>query len=238
MSSLSVREARAQLKFSRLAHFTPARNIWHIAEDGAIRSSKDLADNAPEYFDPTDRERFDRHPEMVCCSFEYPNGYYLAQARNKPEYANYRDWICLLLDPALVERPGALFCGWNAARGSGAYLLEGGAALLDCFANPSKPGGYSRGSRHHPGAASDLQAEVLVPGPIELPRIQAVVVPNTETALNLYGVLHRQNLGPHRFRWAVAPVFFTRDRLSQRIRFGGTIEETEWTPPADLEVPS
>lgn len=106
IDAIAVSQALDQLGVTRLAHFTPSKNLPHILRDGMIRSSKDLAENAPEYFSPTDRERFDQHPDKVCCSFQYPNGYYLAKARGKTEFSNYPDWVCLLLDIQLAERPG------------------------------------------------------------------------------------------------------------------------------------
>ena len=233
MSEPTVAEAFSRLHVTRLAHFIPARNIWHIMQDGQIRSSKDLAENAPEYFSPTDRQRFDNHPNQVCCSFEYPNGYYLAQAKANPEYLNYPEWICLLLDADLILRDGTEFCGCNAAKGGGSYIAAGGQAVLDCFANPSRPGGWRRGTRHHPGAASDLQAEALVPGPISLSHLRGIVVRSAEVAQEQYGVLDRFGFEPDRYRWIVAPVFFDKMTLSQRVRFGGVIEETVWTPAFD-----
>lgn len=233
MTSISVADALSRLKVTRLAHFTPARNLWHIIEDGEIRSSKDLAERAPEYFSPTDRERFDRHPDKVCCSFEYPNGYYLAQAKASTEYRNYPEWVCLFLDVELLLTPGTLFCGCNAARAGGAYAFASGQALLGCYANPSRPSGWSRGGRHHPGAASDLQAEALVPGPIPLSHLRGIVVRSEELAQELYGDLDRHGLAPGRYRWIVAPVLFDKFTLSNRVRYGGVIEETVWTPAAD-----
>jgi hypothetical protein len=206
--------------------------MWHILEDGQIRSSKDLAENASEYFDPTDILRLDRHPDKVCCSFQYPNGYYLSQARRKPEVINYPGWVCLLLDPELLLRPGTQFCGCNAARHNGIHVHQGGRALLDCFAPTATPDTrWSRGKAHHPGAATDLQAEALVPGPVDLSYLRGIVLPSEAEARSLYGVLARYNFEPERFHWIVAPVFFDRDRLQSRVRFGGEIPETDWAPP-------
>src|SRR4051812_4653847 len=129
--TISVADARSRLPFTRLAHFTPALNLLPILRDGSIRSSKDLADNTPESFTPTDHARLDEHPDHLCCSFEYPNVYYLRQARQKAHLRNYPDWVCLLIDPALITQPDTLFCGCNAARGYGAHIREGGEALLD-----------------------------------------------------------------------------------------------------------
>lgn len=194
-----------------------------------LRSSKDLAANAPEYFTPTDLERFDRHPDKLSCSFEFPNGYYLAKAKQKVKFANFPDWVCLLLDRELVERDGTLFCPCNAATGSGVHASPSATALLACFNKVSVPNGWTRGANHHPGAATDLQAEVLVPGPVELSYLVAIVVPSVAAAINEFGRLALLGLSPQTHKWSVAPKFFDRDALSSAIRFGGTINESEWT---------
>jgi hypothetical protein len=230
MTSTSVRAVLLGLPVTRLAHFTPARNLPHILEDGMIRSSKDLADNAPESFSPTDRARYDAHPGHVCCSFEYPNVYYLRQARQKPEYANYPDWVCLLLDRKIIERDDTLFSGCNAARAGGAHLQPGGDALAGLWDNPSRPQGWSRGNRHHPAVPTDIQSEALVPGPILLSDVHAIVVEDAATAADLYGTLARWGRGPERLRWKVAPAFFDVNGLVGKLRNGGTIEERDWTP--------
>lgn len=226
--TLTVPEATRRAGFARLAHFTPSRNLDDIIRDEMIRSSKDLADNAPESFSPTDRERFDGHPDKLCCSFEFPNGYYLAEARKKPEYTNHPDWVCLLLDPELVFREGTLFSPCNAARGSGAYLASGGEALMACFSPTS--GEWARGEQHHPRAPTDLQAEVLIPAPVELSHLRAIVVPSDDNARLEHGRLRLLGLDPSRYPWMVAPLFFARDGLSTAIRYGREIEERAWTP--------
>jgi len=231
MSDVTVADALSRLALTRLTHFTPAMNLWHIAEEGEIRSSKDLAENASDYFTPTDFRRLDQHPDRICCNFEYPNGYYLSDARRKPEFLNYRDWVCLLLDAELVLKPGTLFCGCNAATGYGANLQAGGQALLDCFAQVAWPKAqYTRGPGHHKGAATDLQAEALVPGPVDLSHLRGVVVPSDGDARQLYGDLSRHDLKPERFRWVVSATFFDRNIISNRLRFGGIIPEIFWTP--------
>jgi ssDNA thymidine ADP-ribosyltransferase DarT-like protein len=225
---ISVADAIARVGLTRLAHFTPSKNLPHILGDGLIRSSKDLAENAPDYFDPTDRERFDNHPDRLCCSLEYPNGYYLAVAQNKPQFTNYPHWVCLLLDARLLTRPGTLFSPCNAARAGGAYLAEGGDALFGCYADPSVPGGWPRGPQHRRGAPTDLQAEALVPGPIDLSHLHAIVVPSEGDAKNESGRLEKLRIEAASLTWVVAPMFFERDVLSARLRWGGDIPETKW----------
>lgn len=227
---ITVETALAQLGITRLAHFTPAKNLPSIIRDGMLRSSKDLAANAPEYFDPTDLERFDQHPEKLCCSFEFPNGYYLARARAKPQFTNYPDWVCLLLDVSLLKRTGALFSPCNASTASGAYTLPGGDALLTCYAPTTSHGPWKRQPNHHPQAPTDLQAEALVPAPVELSHLHGIVIPSQEAAVNEFGRLRWLRLDAKRLNWIVAPAFFDRERLSSCLRFGGAIEESVWIP--------
>jgi hypothetical protein len=224
----SVASAISHVGLTRLAHFTPAKNLPHIFHHGFIRSSKDLAENAPEFFDPTDRERFDEHPDHVCCSLEFPNGYYLARARLKPSFQNFPDWVCLLLDAALLLGEGVLFAPCNAAKGRGAYLASGGRALLDCYSSPSPVGGWTRGPSHHPRSPTDLQAEALVPGPIELSHLVGIVVASDAAAANEADRLRLLAANADDVTWIVAPTFFCRDELSRCLRFGGEIEEKRW----------
>jgi hypothetical protein len=85
------------------------------------------------------------------------------------------------------------------------------------------------------GAATDLQAEALIPGPIPASAVTGIVVADSATAREHYAVLARYGHAPERFQWIVAPIFFDRDRLSSRIRSGGTIEETLWSPSLSWE---
>lgn len=236
MSQITVAAALERLPLTRLTHFTPAKNLYHIVDEGMIRSSKDLADNAPGYFAPTDHQRFDQHPDKICCNFEYPNPYYLWHARAKPDFTNYPDWVCLLLDPGLLLKPGTLFSGCNAAKRGGAHLRQGGQALLDCYAEvASHDNRYTRGPNHHKAAATDLQAEALVPGPVDLSHLRGIAVPGEDDARQLYGILRRRDLGPERFRWVMAPGLFNRNTLSNYIRFGGTMIEATWIAPTEQE---
>ncbi|MFD4595732.1 DarT ssDNA thymidine ADP-ribosyltransferase family protein [Streptomyces rubiginosohelvolus] len=232
---ISVEQALAECKATRLAHFTPARNLFHIVRDGAIRSSSDLAESASGYFSPTDKERFDRNPDKVCCTFEYPNGYYLAQAKGKPDYVNYPDWVCFFLDVDLACRPGTLFAPCNAAKQYGAFLKKGGKALRECFSSVSD--GWPRGPRHLVGAATNLQAEVLIPGPIAMDRVMSIAVPTPEAASTEFSRLKIMGLDPARLSWVVSPTLFDKFKLSNQVRNGGLIAETSWVPPQDGEKP-
>jgi hypothetical protein len=206
-----------------------------IFRDGLLRSSKDLAENAPNQFSPTDKARYDDHPDHLCCSFEYPNAYYQDTASKKVEYANYPAWVCLILDLALTLRPGTLFSACNAALSSGAHLNEGGQALLDCWASPTAPAKVHRRPNHNPAVPTDLQTEVLIPGPIPLSAVSAIVTSGPEQARELFGFLHRQKLNPSQVEWRSAPLFYSKYELRDAIFYNQNIPETVWTPsPEDL----
>lgn len=219
----------AALGFTRLVHFTPARNLFHILRDGMLRSSKDLADTMPHQFSPTDKERFDAHPDHLCCSFEYPNAYYRHRASEKPEYVNYPDWVILTLDKNLVLRDGALFSGCNAARGGGRYLQAGAQALADCWANPSIPQGRLRKHTHLARVPTDLQAEALIPGPVSLSDVTGIIVASEAVAREQQGILRRTQIDPEQLIWKVAPVLYDKLALTGHIHNGRVPEERIWT---------
>ncbi|WP_327279134.1 MULTISPECIES: DarT ssDNA thymidine ADP-ribosyltransferase family protein [unclassified Streptomyces] len=233
-NGITLAEALQRSKATRLAHFTPARSFAHILRDRAIRSSKDLADSAPEQFTPTDRARFDRQPDKVCCTFQFPNGYYLAQARQKPDHLNYPDWICLFLDVELALRDGTLFAPCNAAKQNGTRLRPGPDALLELFAPTSEP--WRRGAGHLPGAATNLQAEVLVPGPISLEHVLAVALPSREAVTTELARLRLLQVSVPALAWIVEPVLFDRNRLSNRVRNGPALAESAYVPQQCDEV--
>ncbi|MFC1473154.1 DarT ssDNA thymidine ADP-ribosyltransferase family protein [Rhodococcus qingshengii] len=232
----SIDEVLASVPVSRLVHFTSAVNLDPIFRDGAIRNTEDLAMNAAESYSPTDHQRFDGRPGHVCCSFEYPNAYYHNVAKNKTEFVNYPGWVCLMLNRDLVRRTGTLFSPCNAARANGAYLSEGGQAMLDCWDSPSKGGGYLRGSTHLAGTPTDLQAEVMIPGSIELSDVSAIVTKSADQARELFGSLHMYGLRPERLEWRYSPMLFDRAQLRSLIWRGQRATEVVWAPTLeDLE---
>lgn len=214
--------------FTRLVHFTPARNLAHILRDGQLRSSRDLAQAAPQQFSPTGRERFDRHPDHVCCSFEYPNAYYRDKASTKVGNVNYPQWVILTLDRDLVRIPGDLFSDCNAAKGGGRYLQSGTDALAACWASPSVPGGYRRSPSQLVTTPNDLQAEALIPGPIPLSAVTGIIVSIEEVAEEQSAILRRIRLGPDQLPWKVAPVLYDKDELRRAIHDGIPPDETPW----------
>ena len=79
-----VRADAMQRGITRLCHFTPSRNLSHIAEDRTgILSAKHLLEAEKTIFNPTDLERLDGYPDHVCCSIQYPNAWYFKKARSR-----------------------------------------------------------------------------------------------------------------------------------------------------------
>jgi hypothetical protein len=224
----TVAEKIADLRLTRVVHFTPAKTLHHIIADGQITSNKVLAEYAPEYFDPTDPYRFDDHPDMTCVTFTYPNPFYFDIARKLPKFRRFPDWVCLLIKADVLTRDGVLFCKCNAAKGGGAYLKAGAEGLEECFADEAL--GYQRGPTHHPLASTDLQAEALVPGPISLSDITAIVTPTDEAAGNGHARLRAGDLDPAQFTWLVSAKMFSKWPLTNAIQSGQSVLETLWTP--------
>lgn len=227
-----VATALALLPVTRLVHFTPAMNLFSILRDGEIRPSDDLEGDGEPRFTATDSQRIDGHPEHVCCSFEYPNVYYQAQARIKNEFRNYPQWLSLIVDIDLALREGTLFYPCNAAKGSGRHGGTGPEHLLDMWANPSIPAGYPRRQSHHPAVPTDVQAEVQIPGAIPVSAVSAIVAESAERCQDLYGTLATYGLSPNRFEWRYAPLFYDRSGLIRAIHSGAHPPEHRWAPIA------
>ncbi|QHE73621.1 DarT ssDNA thymidine ADP-ribosyltransferase family protein [Rhodococcus sp. WAY2] len=230
---IPIDEALTRVPVSRLVHFTSAVNLDPIFRDGAIRNSEDLAANAADRYSPTDLQRYDGRPSHVCSSFEYPNAYYHHQAKGKAEFINYPDWVCLILNRDLVRRTGTLFSSCNAATAGGAYLGEGGQAMLDCWGSKTVDGRFPRRSTHLAAVPTDLQAEVLIPGSIDLSEVSAIVTKSAERARELFGTLQMYGLQPGRMEWRYAPMFFDRAQLRSHIWRGQRVPEFVWTPTAE-----
>jgi hypothetical protein len=216
---------------TRLCHFTPALNLPHMLRDGEIRPTSAMTADARACFNATDLLRLDGHPGSVCCSIQYPNGFYLARARQSGRLQHFPDWIVLLLPLALMDREGALFSPRNAAAGSGAYLQSGEAALDRCYAPAvAGTGGntFTRGPNHLPGCPTDQQAEVLVPGAIPIGEVQGIVVASPSQARAELSRLRAAGLSIGDIPLIVSPTFFDRNMLSTSIRGGSRPVELLW----------
>jgi len=207
---------------TRLCHFTQSRNLAHILGDcTGILSRKNLeASDLPH--NPTDPDRYDGCDHLVCCSLEYPNVYYFAKVREQDHL--FKDWVVLLIKPHFLWKPGTKFCPCNAATARGAYIRHGFGSFSSMFAQTVPGIRFSRPPNHLPCCPTNIQAEVLVPDPIGLEDITAIVVADEDQAkreicrANLQGLtIDKQIL--------IIPDFFNKNRLARAIQNGNRVTE-------------
>ncbi len=231
MTGTSVTSVLAERHITRLCHFTPSRNLPHILHDGLLRPTKDLANDVRAVYTATDLVRLDGQPDKLCCTIEYPNAYYWSKARVRGEGPIFPTWVVLLLDPALMRRPTTLFCTGNASRSYGANARPGADGLRASY-QPEVIGSggrtFTRSRNHLASCPTDLQAEVLIPGPIPLTAVQAIAVRTVEQAATEAAILARLSLPIGKVRWVVAPVMFQPNALASAIHGGRPPTETAW----------
>lgn len=219
--------ARANRRgITRLCHFTPSRNLAHIASDPrGILASRHLQDDEATVFNPTDKARLDRHTDHVCCSIQYPNAWYFRTARKNERL--FLDWVVLLIDAHHLWRTGAMFCPRNAAAGHG-QGVRGGVAAFDALFADTVEGRqtYGRGPRHPDFLPTDEQAEVLIPDRIGRDDVHGVVVRDDAQAAREAARLDLAGLTVPRF--TIVPEFFDPHTLSRQLRRGLIPVEREY----------
>lgn len=224
----AVLAALAERGVTRIVHITPARNLPGILRDEAIRSVKDMEADARAMYAANDLLRLDGHPDKVSCSLQYPNVYYLRDAKQKPGARNFPDWVCLLLDPAVAAIPGAQFCPRNAGARVG-IKRPGVDGLRGCYADKvvgSRDVIYDRGPRHDPRCPTDVQAEVLVPAPIPLGMAHGIVFPSDLAArTELVRLAQLQVCVPGRLQWLVSPGMFRVGAVADAVRYSRGFDE-------------
>lgn len=211
---------------TRLCHFTPSRNLAHIASDSrGILASRHLQDDEAAVFNPTDKERLDGYEGHVCCSIQYPNAWYFRKARKDERL--FPDWVVLLINAQHLWRAGTEFCPRNAAAGHGKFVRSGVAAFEALFANTVEgKGTYRRGPQHPDFLPTDEQAEVLIPDRIGRDDINGVVVQDEKQAALEASRLDLAGLTVPRF--VIVPEFFNPYALSGSLRSGRLPVEHEY----------
>lgn len=226
----AVADALDTLPLTRLAHFTPARNLPHILRDRELRSVEQLDEAVRAAYTPTDRDRLDGHRDKICCSLQYPNSFYFAKARDDRDAVNFPDWACLLLDRTAAAIAGTVFCQRNAGAGG---AEPGAEALLRCYA-PTVMGHrgrtYTRSALHDPASPTDVQAELLIPGPVPLSLVRVIVFPSDAAAREEHGRLDRYGLLSEAPPFAVAPGLFQKWTVSDAVTRGAAIDIEPWAP--------
>ena len=228
----SIRHEATRRGITRLCHFTPSRNLVHIASGTeGILATKRLRESERRVFTPTDLARLDGHGGHISCSIEYPNAWYFDKARSKDIL--FKDWVVLFINPRYLWLPGARFCPRNAAANCGGSVLEGEKGFLALFANSVTGAGsrtFNRLTTHLPCCPTDDQAEVLIPDQIAKSDILAIAVKTETQAKNEASRFRLIGLPIGSFRLIIAPELFEKRSLSQLIRSGNRPQETPWTP--------
>lgn len=211
---------------TRLCHFTPSRNLLHIANDPkGIVASRHLQDAEAAIFNPTDKERLDGYVDHVCCSIQYPNAWNFKKARKDERL--FLDWVVLFIDARYLWQAGAKFCQRNAAAGHGKFVRSGVAAFEALFADTVEGRDtYRRGPRHPDFLPTDEQAEVLVPDRIGRDDVNAVVVRDDAQAKRVAARLKQLGLAVPCL--VVVPEFFDPHALSEGLRSGRLPVEREY----------
>jgi len=235
MSDLEAIQAEAERRgISRLTHFTPLRNLVHIAtSDDGLLSTKALTDEERSAFNPQDLERLDGFPDHISCSIEHPNAYYLRRKRTEArgEERIFPDWVCLLIAPGHLWRDSTLLCPHNAAGRCGVNVGSG----IECFkslfaANVDAPQGVWTRARQPACCPTDAQAEVLVHRQIPPTDILGIAVESEAQAGDTYARLLQLEAPVEELPILVCPDFYSPTVLANGLRIGRRPVEQEWHP--------
>jgi hypothetical protein len=235
MAQTEIHMLVLERRITRLCHFTPSRNLMHIAAEGkGLLATAHLKDDERLIYNATDLERLDGHPNHMCCSIQYPNAYYFKKAREDDPI--FKDWVVLLLAPHYLWEDGTLFCARNAAAGYGRFIRAGIEGFKALYAS-SVPGAggqeFRRSSTHPASCPTDNQAEVLVADGILPSDILAVAVQSSEQAQTEFVRLNHLGVTNWNVPFVVAPDFYQPQRLTRLISSGVLPPENTWLPGRD-----
>ena len=231
----AVRKSVQARGIRRLCHFTPSRNLQHIAAGNqGVLSTAALKAAERQAFNPTDLERLDQKTTHICCSIEFPNGWYFSIVRGRETL--FPDWVVLLLSPSLLWQDETLFCPRNAAAGYGRHVVKGIDGFESLFANQVQAGdrSYRRTGSQRAATPTDQQAEVLVHDRIAPADILAVAVQSEHQAKTERARLRVNGIDPDIFPMIIAPYMFDKFALSGAIKAGSIPKETPYPPVVGL----
>jgi len=222
----SVLQVLQQRGVRHLTHFSASRNLPHILSEGALLSVDALRE-AHIAYEPTDSSRMDGRTDAICCNIDLPNTRYFRVAQGKFNASNFPDWVILLLNPALAARPGTGFAPGNAARRRGREIGSGAEALSAMWAEEAA--GEKRSPAHRVGSPTNTQAEVLIPGQVDLADIFSVVLPSSVRVREERARLRQLGHDPDRLSWGVSRDIFVPNTVTTAIQTGAKIVMGPWT---------
>lgn len=224
----AIRASAMARGITRLCHFTPSRNLVHIAtQTQGVLATQHLRDDEKAVLNPTDVERLDGYPDHVCCSIQYPNAWYFRKAQEKDRL--FRDWVVLLIAAHYLWRPGTKFSPRNAAANHGRNVRDGAEAFEALF-EPNVKGAYAKTFHRSDSCPlwlpTDDQAEVLIPDRIQREDILGIVVGDESQAKR--EAVRLEQLDAWVPQIFIAPLFFSAKQLSETLRNGDLPAEQEY----------
>ncbi|NTH25642.1 DUF4433 domain-containing protein [Agrobacterium rhizogenes] len=221
---------------TRLCHFTPARNLAHIAAGRVgIFSTASLEADERAAYNQTDLKRFDGRKSHICCSIQFPNGWYFDKARKEERL--FTDWVVLLISPNYLADDSTLFCPRNAAAEYGRHIVTGVAGFNSLFAQNVQGAQnltWHRGPQHRLNCPTDEQAEILIYDRILIKDVMGVAVRSVEQAATERARMRANGVDPSQFQFVIAPQMFDKYALSNVIRQGAVADETPYIPPVSI----
>lgn len=215
----------AERGVTRLCHFTLAQNLPGIIESGLL--DRLTLEEREAFYRGTDSDRHDGHPETLSATVQYPNAFYFNAARGRER--QFDDWVVLTLTPTLVDRDGTLVARANASIGRGRSLAQGSYAALSKLYERSAPNAPLRAQTRLRSVPTSLQAEVLLPCPIQAENVSSVVFRDDAQAHQETERLKQIGLGwPSGWELVVAPELFDGRQLEATVASGRTPHEYKW----------
>ncbi len=240
MSDIEAIRAEAERReISRLAHFTPVRNLVHIVSGDGLRSTKMMSDEERSEFNQQDLQRLDGYPDHISCTIEYPNAYYYKhkRANARGEARIFPNWVCLLLSPKHLWAEDTLLCPHNAAGRGGTAVASGIECFMSMFDNEVEAPQGPRRRRGQPACCpTDIQAEVLVHRQVPLADVLGIVVESANRAADTYALLDQLQASVDSLPLVLCPEFYDAPRLAATLRSGRRPVEKTWHPPADADL--
>lgn len=237
-----VEEIRSEAEargISRLAHFTPLRNLVHIAtDDEGLRSTLSLESDERAAFNQQDLERLDGFPDHISCAIQYPNAYYFRKKKKNARGIEriFPNWVCLLIEPHHLWQETTLLCPHNAAGWNGIDVAAGVEHFKSMFApEVEAPQATWKRGQQLSCCPTDAQAEVLVHRRVPLDDIQAVAVEAFSQAADTYEILKQLSAPVESLPFLVCPEFYEPTGLASSLAGGRMPVEAPWHPASDGE---
>lgn len=235
MSGTRIEADVAKRGIERLCHYTPLRNLVHIATgDLGLLSVSALETSERTVFNQVDLQRYDGYPDHISCSVQYPNAWYFAHKQRSAlgEERLFPSWVCLLIAPRHLWQEGTVFCARNAATANGTLIRGGWEGYTSMFASRVVGSRGTWARRHHPASCTtDAQAEALVHRRIPLEDILGIVVADTAQAGDTYATLDQLGSPLRERPLTIAPDFFLPYRLKDLLPNGRHPVEQVWDAP-------